>query len=408
MSAAAPRRDGLLRRLRANPTIPAIAAEGFLTRLGFGMVGFALPLYALHLGMSLVEVGALYALHGVVVLAVKPAMGWAADRFGRKRALVFAISLRCIVGLLFVFAWLPWHLYAIRILQGVMTAARDPSASALIATHANRKGVASAFAWYFTARDVGHSLGAAAAGLLIAATGAYPVVFAAAFVSSCVALVGVLRYVREAPAQAEHEREARVEPLAQARSFRETYVPLLPVFGFGLLVALTAEMMRGIFPIVAVQYGHLTIAQAGIAASASSIAILAAGPAFAWLSDRFHRGVGLTARSIANTVSSGLYIFLPGFAGFVAGRMLDDAGKAAFRPSWSATLAEIADADPARRARIMGFLDLAWNVGEILGPLLAGALMAAFSVPVMLGLRMALSIGTEAYAFVLFRGRAHG
>jgi len=390
MSAAAPGRTWRQRlarwggEVRRNPTIVAISAEGFLTRLGFGMVGFALPLFALHLGMSLAEVGGLYALHGVTVLAVKPLMGWAADRFGSKRTLVLAVALRCMVGLLFVFASLPWHLYAIRVLQGVMTAARDPSASALIAVHGNRKSMASAFAWYYTARDVGHSLGAAAAGLLIAATGSYQAVFVLAFVSSCVALVSVVRYVREA------------------------YVPLLPYFGFGLLVAVTAEMMRGIFPIVAVHYGHLTVAEAGIAASASSIAILGAGPAFAWLSDNIHRGVGLTARSVANAGSSLLYIFAPGFAGFVAGRMLDDAGKAAFRPSWGATLAELADAHPERRARVMAFLDLAWNLGEIAGPLLAGVLMTAAGVPVMLALRAGLSVVAEGWAIALYRGKARG
>jgi|KBSMisStandDraft_5_1062788.scaffolds.fasta_scaffold18611_4 MFS family permease len=413
MSAAAPGRTWRQRlarwggEVRRNPTIMAISAEGFLTRLGFGMVGFALPLFALHLGMSLAEVGGLYALHGVTVLAVKPLMGWAADRFGSKRTLVLAVAMRCTVGLLFVFASLPWHLYAIRVLQGVMTAARDPSASALIAVHGNRKSMASAFAWYYTARDVGHSLGAAAAGLLIAATGSYQAVFVLAFVSSCVALVSVVRYVREAPAKA-HADAASAAPVRPMPSFREAYVPLLPYFGFGLLVAVTAEMMRGIFPIVAVHYGHLTVAQAGIAASASSIAILGAGPAFAWLSDNIHRSVGLTARSVANAGSSLLYIFAPGFAGFVAGRMLDDAGKAAFRPSWGATLAELADAHPERRARVMAFLDLAWNLGEIAGPLLAGVLMTAAGVPVMLALRAGLSVVAEGWAIALYRGKARG
>ncbi|HET9650916.1 MAG TPA: MFS transporter [Usitatibacter sp.] len=400
---------GFLGGIRSNPTIAAIATEGFLTRLGFGMVGFALPLFALHLGMSLAEVGGLYALHGATVLAIKPLMGWAADRFGRKRTLVFAVAMRCVVGVSFIFAFLPWHLFAIRILQGVMTAARDPSASALIAVHGKKKSMASAFAWYYTARDVGHSLGAAAAGLLIAATGEYRLVFAAAFVTSCVALVSVVRYVRETPAKAGADEEAAAaDETLTVRSFRETYAPLLPYFGFGLLVSVTAEMMRGIFPIVAVHYGHLTVAEAGIAASASSIAILAAGPAFAWLSDNVHRGVGLTARSIANGASSLIYIFWPGFAGFTTGRVLDDAGKAAFRPSWGATLAEVANADPARRARIMAFLDLSWNMGEILGPLAAGVLMSGFGVPLMLGVRAALSLATEGYALVLFRGKERG
>jgi len=172
--------NNFLAGVRENPTLVAISAEGFLTRLGFGMIGFALPLYALHLGMSLSEVGVLYALNGVCVIAVKPLMGWAADRFGARRTLIFAVAMRCVVGVAFVFAWLPWHLYAIRVLQGVMTAARDPSESALIAGNGKRSSMASAFAWYYTARDVGRSLGAAAAGLLIAATDAYQLVFAGA------------------------------------------------------------------------------------------------------------------------------------------------------------------------------------------------------------------------------------
>ena len=404
------RLDDLVARIRENPTIAAISTEGFLTRLGFGMVGFALPLFALKLGMSLAEVGFLYALHSITVLAIKPLMGWVADRYGSKYALIFSVTMRCLVGLLFIFVTLPWHLYAIRILQGIMTAARDPSASALIAGHGNKKKMATAFAWYYTARDVGHSLGAAAAGLLIAATDNYHLVFAVAFVTSCIALITVLRYVHEVPGKSiektkEEAAAAAALPPVPVLSFRETYLPLLPYFGFGLMVALTAQMMRGIFPIIAVQYGHLTVAEAGIAASASSIAILGAGPAFAWLSDNIHRNVALTARSIANGASSLIYIFWPNFAGFVTARILDDTGKAAFRPTWGATLAELASAHPERRARIINFLDMSSNVGEIMGPLLAGFMMSAFSIPLMLGLRAALSVATEVYAFVLFRGK---
>src|SRR5512135_3601974 len=124
---------------KTNPTLLAISAEGFLTRLGFSMVGFVLPLYALSLGMSLSEVGFLYALRTATVFLVKPVMGWIADRWGRKRTLITAVVLRCVMGLLFVFAFLPWHLYLLRVLHGAMTAARDPSAAALIAEHGNKK-----------------------------------------------------------------------------------------------------------------------------------------------------------------------------------------------------------------------------------------------------------------------------
>lgn len=388
--------------VRANPTIAAVSAEGFLTRLGFSMVGFALPLYALSLGMGIAEVGVLYALRTATTIVVKPMMGWVADRFGRKRTLVAAVSLRCLVGLLLVFAARPWHLFALRILHGIMTAARDPSAQALIAEHGDRRSMASAFAWNTTARELGRSFGYGVAGLLLQATGSFRLTFFLSFLTSCAALVTVIHYVRES-------REVKEAPAAEPEASpppQPSWHPhrrLLSYAGFGLMVAGTGEMMQGLFPIIATQYAHLTEGQAGLAASASSVAILVAGPLFGWLSDQVSRKLALGARSFANTFSSLLYIFAPTFGGFLAARVLDDTGKAAYRPTWGAILAEVSDADPAHRARTMSFVDTAATLGEALGPLGAGLLITGFGVPAMLGVRAALAVVTELQTLLMFR-----
>lgn len=389
---------------RYNATLIAVSAEGFLTRLGFGMVGFALPLYALSLGMNIAEIGLLYALRSVVTLAVKPMFGWAADRFGRKPTLVVAVVMRCIVGFLLIFATLPWHLYVIRILGGAMTAARDPSASALIAEHANKRNMASAYAWYTTARDVGKSLGFGAAGLAISYFGGYQLVFIIAFATSLLALFTVIRYVRESR-KLEPNRAAEAPSAEAAAPSPIHYRGLLGYASVGMMVALSAEMMRGLYPVIATQYAHLTEAQAGIAASAAALAILLAGPFFGWLSDRVSRKLALGARSLANASSSILYLAQPNFAGFLAGRVLDDTGKAAFRPAWGAMLAEISDADPARRGRVISFVDTASTLGEILGPLLAALIITLFGIPAMLAVRIGLSVLTEVQALIVFRSR---
>ena len=397
--------------MRANPTVTAVAAEGFLTRLGFGMVSLALPLFALSLGMSLAEVGLLTALRTVAVIGVKPVMGWAADRFGRKTTLVIAVVLRCLVGLLFVFASEPWHLYTLRILQGAMTAARDPSAATLLATHGKRKSMASTFAWYTTARDVGRSLGYGVAGLLIELSG-FRAVFLIAFLTSCIALVTVLKYVSESPAQAPAAAPAKpaapppAQPVHSRAALMSLYARLIPYAGFGLMVASSAEMMRGIFPVLATEYAHLTDAQAGLAVSASSVAVLVAGPLFAWLSDHVSRKLALGARSAANTLSSVLYIVAPTFGGFMAAKIVDDSGKAAFRPTWGAILAEVSDVDPQHRARTITFVDSAYSMGEFVGPLAAGLLLAVVGIPGMLAARAALAVVTEAHAFWVFRRSA--
>lgn len=397
------------RAFRDNPTIAAVTAEGFLTRLGFGMISFALPLYAIALGMSVAEVGLLYALRSVTTIMVKPVMGWAADRFGRKQTLVIAVVLRCLTGFLFVFAALPWHLYAIRILSGIMTAARDPSASALIAEHGNKRNMASSFAWYTTAREVGKSLGYAAAGMLVTAPGGYQTIFFIAFLTSCAALVTVIRYVREHKNSDEPDKAInKIEydtPPAQPPQFN-TKKRLISYAGFGMMVALNAEMMRGLFPIIAIQYAHLTEKQAGLAASASTVAILAAGPIFGWLSDNFSRKLSLSTRSIANMVSSLLYIYTPSFSGFLTAKVMDDTGKAAFKPAWGAMMAEVTDADPSSRGRTISYIDSASTLGEVMGPMISGVLMAMFGVPVMLGVRVAISLIVEIQAFITFKGQA--
>jgi MFS family permease len=388
--------------LDANRTLLAVSGEGFLTRLGFGMVGFALPLYALSLGFGLGEIGLLYTLRTGTTIMVKPAMAWAADRFGRKRVLVLAVLLRCLVGLLFVFSTLGWQLYVLRFLQGAMTAARDPSASALIAEHADKRTLASAFAWYSTARSLGQAIGYAAAGLLLFASGSFQVVFLMAFLSSCVALVTVVRYVWE-----HREAEAGPPPPLPAVSAVGPgwvfYRGLLPHATFGLMVASGAEMMSGLFPVIATEYAHLTEAEAGLAAGASAVTVLVGGPVFGWLSDHVSRNVALGTRSLANFFSSLLYIGFPSFGGFLVARVMDDTGKAAFRPTWGAILAEASNTDPARRARTMTFVDSAYTLGEVLAPVAAGVLIAAVGLPGMLGVRAAVSLVAEGQALWVFR-----
>lgn len=383
----------------ANSTLLAIAAEGFLTRLGFSMVGFVLPLYALSLGMSLSEVGFLYALRTATVFLVKPVMGWGADRWGRKRTLVIAVLLRCLMGFLFVFAYLPWHLYLLRVLHGAMTAARDPAAAALIAEGGEKKSMASSYAWYSTARDLGRSLGFGVAGILLQATGSYRWVFFISFLTSCAALITVSRYVRESRELNETVKSKTVIEAQSALAYR----PLLPYAGFALLTSLSAEMMLGLFPVIATEFAHMTEAQAGIAASVSTIAILIAGPVFGWLADHVSRKAVLAIRGFANTVSSLMYILLPTFGGFMVARIVDDTGKAAFKPTWGAIMAEVSNANPARRATTMTFIDSAYTLGELVAPLIATFLLSGFGLAVMLGVRAVLAVVTELHSTRIMR-----
>jgi MFS family permease len=383
--------------------LASILGEGLLSRLSFGIISFALPLYARRLGISIAEVGVLVGLNGAVAIALKPLCGWATDRFGPRRTLLAAVVLRSVVSLLLVFAGALWQLYAIRLLHGVAMGLRDPAAGVLLAGGAEKR-VASRFGWYQSAKQMGANLGRGAAGLLIAVTGSrYPLVFFGAFALSALPVLVVWRYVRDpAPAVPQSSRAA---PAAAAAGRSRMRAKVLAYAGLGVLVAGTANMLTQLFPVLATEYAHLTEAQAGIVYLVGSLLGVAGGPVFGWISDQVGPRPVLLVRGIANTVSSLLYLAFPTLVGVTIAKATDDLGKAAFRPAWGSIMARVAKEDPAARARTISWLGMGEDLGELAGPLLAGALWTAWGVGVLIGVRVALAVASEAYAIVVCHDR---
>lgn len=390
-------------RSRPSLALHAIVAEGLLSRLSFGLVAFVLPLYARRLGLSLAEVGVLAALNSAVSIAAKPAMGWAADRFGMKRAFVAGVLLRSVVSLLFGLTAAAWQLFPVRALHGLSAALRDPAANVLIAEQGGEKKVASAFAWYQTAKTVASAVSKGLGGILVAAFASdYSAVFLVAFALSALPLAVVVLFVQDPRPEA-----ARASPAAPAALVPEARAPrpaaVLPFAGLGFLVASTAEMLSNLFPVLATEHAGLTPAQAGIAHAVASVVAVAAGPFFGWLHDAVGEKPVLAVRSAANVLSSAAYLAFPSFLGVTVARSVDSAGKAAFRPAWGALMARVARQDRRTRARSVSWMSMGEDAGGVFGPVLAGLLWSGFGVPAVLGARVVLALVTEAYAFLVAR-----
>lgn len=395
-----------------NAPLGAIIAEGFLSRLSFGMISFALPLYARHLGLSLSQIGILVSVNVAVALALKPLSGWAADRFGRKRTFATALGLRSVIALLLAVASVPWQLFAVRTAQGAGKSLRDPAVNALIAEHGGKKAIASAFAWYATARKTAASLGMAFAGILLTLTASnFSLVFAIASALSALPVVLVVLFVREKRPGAIASPEAVPGKAGAAGSAdaavpvteRGARPPLAPFIGLGFLIACTADMLRGLFPILATEYAGLSEAQTGVIYLVSGSMVLVAGPGFGWLSDNVSRKLVLSVRSTANALSAVVYIAAPTFLGIGVGRVVDDMGKAAFRPAWGALMAQVSEFNPHARARTMGLMGMGEDGGRIVGPIIAGLLWSTGGIAAVLGVRVVVAGITEVYAWRLAR-----
>ena len=390
----------------------AIVAEGFFSRLSFGLLTFALPLYAVReLGMSLAQAGLLASFNMIVAIALKPAMGNVADRVGLKLSVTVSIALRSVVTLVLAFAAAPWQLFAARGVHGVSVAARDPAIGALLAEHGGKKSIAQSFAWYQTAKTFAGNASKVASGVLLGLTGGdFAFVFLVAFGLSLIPLAIVILFLREPAADAPGSERvsaavvAKPEPPPQGVK-RGTIAQFT---GLGFLISGSAYMMNGLFPIFATEYAGLTDTQAGLIYAVSPIAALA-GPGFGWLSDNVSRKLVLSVRSTANILSSIVYLVAPNVAGVAVGRGLDDLGKAAFKPAWGALMAQLSEFDKKRRARLFGYMSSGEDAGEAAGPIVAGVIAGAWGFPVLLGVRIGVAAVTEVYTVFVTHGlESHG
>jgi MFS family permease len=378
----------------------AIVAEGFLSRLSFGFVGLALPLYALHLNMSFTQIGFLVSVNTVLQLVAKPLMAPLSDRFGHRRTLIVAIAGRSLVCLLFVFSTMAWQLFAIRMLYGLTQALRDPPLNAVIADAGGKKKVASMFSWYHTAKNVAASLGRAGAGVMLALGASmgnrgYQLVFLVAFVLSLLPLGVVVRYLR--PSVRDHAPSGETTPSLGTHVGTKVWKFTLLGFLFGI----TAGMLN-LFPAIAAEYFHLGPAEIGFIMLASALVIIVAGPVFGWLADHGSRTLVLMIRGFANITSSVMYLVFPSVWGVGASKMVDDTGKAAFRPAWGSVMAEVAAEQPHKRARVMAWIDTGEDAGDAAGPILAGWLLAVggpHGLALMLGVRCGLAGVTEVWTW---------
>lgn len=83
-----------MRARNARLALATVLAEGFLGRLTFGMVSFAMPLYAHKIGLPLSLIGILVSIRTLCVLPLKPVAGWLADRIGVRRVYLLGIFAR--------------------------------------------------------------------------------------------------------------------------------------------------------------------------------------------------------------------------------------------------------------------------------------------------------------------------
>ena len=269
-----------MRAKSAHLALATVLAEGFLGRLTFGMVSFAMPLYAQKIGLSLSLIGILVSIRTLCVLPLKPVAGWLADRIGVRRVYLLGIFARTLSAAMLLFAGGFAGLMAVRLLQGASAAGRDVASLGVIARDAASR-VGTAYGSYASAKHVGGVAGAGLAGLIIAASGgAYQPLFVIVLCMSLLPMAAAWFGLREEPSSspASEPEPETVEPSTandegKTRWIADTIATLRELAGpasVGMLVATSAYMVHGLFPILATKYAGLSEAEAGLIYSLSA------------------------------------------------------------------------------------------------------------------------------------------
>ena len=212
----------------------AVTAASFVGFTGFTLVMPFLARYMQDLGVS--DVGEV-ALWTGLTLGVTPALsamcaplwGRVGDRFGNKILLQRSLVSCVIVMGLMAYAARPWHLFALRAIQGLV-AGYGPLTISMVAMSAPVEHMARAIGSVQTAQRIGPAIGPVLGGVLAAAVGLRNAFLVSAAVYAGAFLMVTLMYTEPSRAQRKPGESGRVS-FGTVLAFENFVLLMLVIFG---------------------------------------------------------------------------------------------------------------------------------------------------------------------------------
>jgi len=344
-----------------------------INSLGFGIIVPLLYSYGKKFGVTEQTIGLLTAAFSIAQFFATPVMGSLSDRFGRKPLLAISLVGTCISFLMFAWASSIFILFAARILDG-LTGGNVSVAQAMVSDTSTPQNRAKKFGYLGSAFGFGFVIGPAVGGLLSGLGEQVPFFFAAGI--SMIGTLCTIFLLKET-----HPRDARGE-----RKDRHKFIFLslittlkLKVIGttifVGFLLAMAQFTMITGFQTFSVDTLKLNNTQIGLFFAAFAICgILAqlAVPAITkWLSSKSMILLVSTALCMAAMVLSG---FTSAFLMFAICMCIYSLFNGLRNPLLNAIIAD--HNDPAHQGEVMGVNQSYASIGQTLGPITAGLVLA--------------------------------
>lgn len=376
-----------------------LSAAGFLAYCSYAICRTPLlPLFARELGANAPLVGLVVAASTLTGIVLKLPAGACSDVLGRRPLLLAGALVFAAVPFAYLGVSTLGALIALRFVHGSATAIFGPVAAASLSDVAPAGRRATWLSTYSTVQGVGQAFGPIVAGYLIVG-GRFDLAFAGAGVMGLAAPIIVAAWSRAptfAPSRARwqefrsgiaevgRDRLILITSGAQAAQFvlNGTLNAFLPLYG------------REVLGLTATQLGWLFGVQ--------MLTTLAVRPAMGVLSDRVgRRGVIVTGLVVCSG-SVLLVSFASDLWGLMAAVVAYAGGVATTTAATSAYITDIARS--ARYGAAHGVFGTLYDVGDALGPIMAGVLVATVGYAQMFQL-MAGAAAVMAIAFAVLSRR---
>lgn len=352
-------------------TLGVLALSGFVTSFGAHIVATNLPSYAEVVGVGAFTIGLLIAVYDFAELFAKPVAGFVADRYGMKRMLLVGLTVFILGSTLFLLIP-PTLLLLVRFVQGLGAAALSTISITLVARYfSDSRG--RAFGIYNAIKGAGYVIAPAVGGFLT-----YRYGFAMIFiVSGAVGLLALMLSLflpgdRGARDVLGNDQEPTLGQFFTI--FRDRR--LLPVYVVIVINMFMVGILFGFLPVYLHGLGYTAI-QSGTVLSICTAAYLVIQPVAGILADRWDIRTTVMAGLVLAALTVLVVTFTTG-PPLIVVVVLAGVGIGTVWTNSDALVGALAE--PAKLGASVGAAQSFKEFGDMVGPLLVGALTQFYGV----------------------------
>jgi MFS family permease len=350
-----------------NPTLASLNQSVLLVSLPFFILGLLLPVYGKAIGADVVEIGLFFSAFSLMTVLLRPVVGWALDRLGRRPFILAGLGGYALTMLSFAFIDQVWGVIAARIIQGISSSFFWLAVTAMTADLAPSTERGRSFGGITESSSRGSIIGAFVGFTLLNVPFAlelgpyrlssWSLLF---IVYGSVSLVAMLMALRRLPETRPAVTTRKQQPLVWSRAW---LLLLLVTLVTGASWAMVSPIMI-IFLQDKLQVGLDTLSWAFLP---SGLVWALLPSRLGRLADRFGRKPLMVLGLVAASASSFLVPYLGGVVALAAVWAFQALCYAAGDPAEQALVSDLTHSD--QRGRAYGLYVMCADLGATIGPL---------------------------------------